>query len=615
MTSHAAMPSPAARLEALTALRAWMRGARLDVFLVPSADPHQSEYVPGLWQRRAFISGFTGSVGDAVVGLEGAWQFADSRYWLQGEQELAGTPWSLVRVGDGDTPDLYGHLGQLGQARPSGAGLRVGYDPWVHTIRDVERLREVLEPVGGALVPVSENPIDALRPEAQVFPETQLAAWPVRFSGRATADKLSDLRAAMRARKADWAVVATLDELAWLFNVRARDVDFNPVAIGWGLVGLTSAELFTQTGRVAPEAASTLAEAGVTLTDYAAFPERLGGLSGTVWLDPTAAAARAAELVTEAGAKVHASPSPLLLPRARKNAVELAGMRAAHLRDAVAVVRFLTWLEDHWRDGLDELGAAERLAAFRAEGELFQGLSFDTIAGFGPNGAIVHYRASPETTRVIDDSTLFLLDSGGQYLDGTTDITRTLHLGAPTEAQRAAYTRVLRGHLALGRAIFPRGTTGTHLDALARTPLWEAGLNYGHGTGHGVGCFLSVHQGPQRIAPAWNATALEPGMILSNEPGYYEAGAWGIRVENLVIVREASLPTANQTFGPFYAFEDLTLVPHCRRLVDTTLLNAAERLQFDAYHARVRAAVLPLLADRDPRAAAWLIAATEPLEG
>ena len=607
MPAHpAALASSAARLEAL---RAWMRASGVDVFLVPSADPHQSEYVPGLWQRRSFISGFTGSVGDAVIGLEGAWQFADSRYWLQGEHELAGTPWTLVRVGDGDTPDLYGHLGR------TAAGLRVGFDPWVHTIRDVERLHEVLDPVGATLVAIAENPIDALRPDTLSLPATPLTAWPVRFSGRSTADKLADVRAAMTARKASWTVVATLDELAWLFNIRARDVDFNPVAVGWGLVGRETAELFTQVGRVTPEAREALADAGVSLQDYESFPARLGALSGKVWVDPTATAARIAELLTETGATTLACPSPLLLPRARKNPIELGGMRAAHLRDAVAVVRFLTWLEDHWRDGLDELGAAERLAAYRAEGEHFEGLSFDTIAGFGPNGAIVHYRASPATTRAISDSTLFLLDSGGQYLDGTTDITRTVHLGTPTGAQRAAYTRVLRGHLALGRAVFPRGTTGTHLDALARTPLWEAGLNYGHGTGHGVGCFLSVHQGPQRIAPAWNATALEPGMILSNEPGYYEAGAWGIRVENLVIVREAELPNPSKTFGPFYAFEDLTLVPHCSRLVDTSLLNTAERAQFDAYHARVRAAVLPLLKGRDPRAAAWLVAATEPLEG
>jgi Xaa-Pro aminopeptidase len=601
--ADATPPRPDSIHDRVSRLREAMALAGVDFFLVPSSDAHQSEYVPEAWQRRAYISGFTGSMGDALVGHDGAWVFADSRYWLQGEAELAGTPFSLVRLGDPDAPDLPGHL------RAVASGRKVGFDPRLHTMSELERLEAACRKAGADLVAVGRNLVDAVREDIPPLSASPVSLWPEVLSGESAAAKLSRLRAAMEEEGADWLVVATLDELAWTFNIRGADVDFNPIVIGWGLIGRDSATLFVDLHKVSAEAAAALDASGVALQPYAAFDDALLGVAGKVWVDPASTNGFIARQLERPSVKLHSDPSPVLGPRAKKNATELDGMRRAHIRDGVAVTRFLAWLEGSWREGVDELRAAERLAAFRAEGERFVGLSFDTIAGFGPNGAIVHYRSSPATTRTLDDSTLFLLDSGGQYLDGTTDITRTLHLGTPTDAQREHYTRVLRGHLALGRAIFPHGTTGTHLDALARGPLWEVGLNYGHGTGHGVGCYLSVHQGPHRVSPAMNTVALEPGMILSNEPGFYLAGEYGIRIENLVAV----VPhVEGGAFGRFHAFEDLTLVPYCRALIAPELLDARETAQVDAYHARVRETLLPFLrgAERD-----YLLRETEPLGG
>jgi len=602
MPSHETMtPTPEITQTRVAALREAMVAAGLDFFLIPSSDAHQSEYVPEPWQRRPWLSGFTGSMGDALVGLDGAWVFADSRYWLQGERELEGTPFKLMRLGDREVPDLADHLGAIAHDRI------VGFDPNLHTISDADRLRAAVTAAGGDLKAVEKNLVDVIWTDAPSLSSAPITAWPEQFSGQSTASKLEGLRKSLAAAKADWLVVATLDELAWTFNIRGTDVDFNPIAIGWGLIGKDEAILFIDGKKVDDAVRATLAAAGVTLAPYNAFGDRLASLTGRVWVDAQSANAFIESALQRPSVDIYKKASPVLGPRSKKNTVELNGMRRAHIRDAVAVTRFLSWLEGAWRSGVDELLASERLAAFRAEGERFQGLSFDTIAGFGPNGAIVHYRSTPATTRVIDDSTLFLLDSGGQYLDGTTDITRTMHLGKPTTAQREHYTRVLRGHLALGRAVFPHGVTGTHVDAFARAPLWEVGLNYGHGTGHGVGCFLSVHQGPHRVSPGFNSVPLEPGMILSNEPGFYLAGAYGIRVENLVVVVEH---TRGGAFGDFYSFEDLTLVPHCRALIEPSLLNTVELAQVNAYHQRVRETLQPFLsgAEKD-----YLLRETAPL--
>ncbi|PKN58800.1 MAG: aminopeptidase P family protein [Deltaproteobacteria bacterium HGW-Deltaproteobacteria-14] len=591
-------------IDRVTALRAAMRAAGVDIYLVPSSDAHQSEYVPGAWQRRPWISGFTGSMGDCVVGLEGAWQWADSRYWLQAEAELDPEVWTLMKQGYAGVPGLVAWLGKLP------AGAVVGYDPRLVGLGQANEIAAAVSAAGGRVVTLDDNLVDQVWTDQPALPLAPVAVWSDAHAGRSVADKLGDIRAALRDANASTLVLSTLDAIAWTFNIRGRDVDFNPVVVAYALVGLDDATLFLEPRKVDTALTTHLATAGVHVAPYDTFGAALGRVSqagGRVWVDPEYASRWVVDHLEAGGATVLSKMSPVMLLKAVKNTTERDGMRACHVRDAVAVVRFLHWLEGAWRDGLDEIGASDRLEAFRAEGERFVGLSFDTISGFGANGAIVHYRATPATAKVISDETLYLLDSGAQYLDGTTDITRTVHLGTPTATQREHYTRVLRGHLQLGRARFPRGTTGTALDTLARTPLWEAGLNYGHGTGHGVGCYLSVHQGPHRISPRPNDVGLEPGMITSNEPGLYIAGEYGIRIENLCVV----VPAGGDEAEPFYAFEDLTVVPYHRDLIEPALLNDVERAQVDAYHARVRS----ILMDRVPaEVRPWLERETAPLD-
>lgn len=592
----------------LAALRAEMKTAGLDFYLVPSSDAHQSEYLPECWQRRAYITGFTGSVGSAVIGKDAAWLWADSRYWLQAENELAPASYTLMRQGDTDVPSIPRFLARHAEGRV------VGFDPMLHTPNEASALSDALAGAGAQLVPV-DNLIDRIwTDERPPVPAAPVSPWPAELSGRTLTDKLAALRADLAKDGADHLVVATLDELAWTFDLRGQDVDFNPVTIAWGLVSANAAHLFIAEAKLTAPAREHLAAAGVTISPYEDFGEALARLHGKVLVDKDHANRWILDrLEHNPDAAIKLSRSPVQLARAVKSAAECDGMRKAHRRDAAAVIRYLAWLEGHFQ-GLDEVTAADHLENFRKENEHFKGLSFDTIAGFGPNGAIVHYRAGDQTKLAIDDSTLFLLDSGAQYLDGTTDITRTLHLGTPTATQREHYTRVLRGHLALGRATFPKGTTGTHLDVLARFPLWEVGLNYGHGTGHGVGCYLSVHQGPHRVSPALNDVALEPGMVLSNEPGLYLTGEYGIRIENLVLVTERFAKSDAHPLGPYYGFEDLTLVPYCKKLIDPTLLTPEERQQVDAYHARVRELIAPLLTHSDAATArAWLERETAPL--
>lgn len=584
--------------ERLKALRARMKACGVDAYYIPTEDPHQSEYVPLCWQRRAWISNFTGSAGYALVGLDKAWLWADSRYHLQGEAELAGTGITLVKMGAPGEPTL----GEI--IEREFAGKTFGIDSRVVSCSLAARLEKMLLGCGAALHSAPANLVDDVWQDRPSMPDAPAVVWPEAYAGRSVADKLKDLRAAMTKKRCAAHVVSMLDAVAWLFNIRGADVPYNPVVISYALVTETSATLFTDPARVGADVRAHLSAGGVELRPYDDFAKAIGSLKGRVWVDDSTVNLWIADSLRVAGAELVEAESPITLAKARKNKTEQAGMRAAHERDGVAVIRFLHWLESAWRKGdLDEIKAAERLRQFRAEGELCVGPSFETISGFQSNGAIVHYRVSPATNKKIDDSAIYLVDSGGQYLDGTTDITRTLHLGAPTKQEIEHYTLVLKGHLALRLAVFPRGTAGPQVDILARKPLWEKGLNFGHGTGHGVGCHLNVHEGPHRIAPGPNTVGLDPGMVVSNEPGFYLAGKYGIRVENLIMVVEK--PELSGPFGAFYGFEDLTLVPHCRKLIDPALLSAEERAELNAYHkrvhdtlaARVPAEVRPWLAD------------------
>ncbi|MGE5547203.1 MAG: aminopeptidase P family protein [Solirubrobacterales bacterium] len=579
--------------ERVAALREELARRGLDGFLVPRADEHQGEYVAPSSQRLAWLTGFTGSAGIAVVLPDRAAIFVDGRYTIQVRAEVDTTlfePLHLTEL----PPSRW-----LAEALPTGA--RLGFDPWLHTADQLDAYRAACERANAVLVPSDGNPVDAVwlgRPPA---PSAAIVAHDLTHAGRAAADKRAEIGRLLAEDRLDAAVLSDPASVAWLLNLRGGDVAYTPLPLAFAVVQADgSAELFVDSGRlaVAPEAVVRPPEE---------FEAALDALAGRrVRVDQATCPFAVVDRLVKAGAKVDKGADPCAVPKACKNPVELKGARAAHRRDGAALVRFLAWLAAE--GNADELSAADRLEAFRRDGDLFQGLSFPTIAGAGPNGAIVHYRSSAETNRRLQPGELFLLDSGAQYLDGTTDVTRTIAVGSPGAEERRRFTLVLKGHIGIATAVFPKGTTGSQLDVLARRHLWAAGLDFDHGTGHGVGSYLSVHEGPQRISKVGNSVPLRPGMILSNEPGYYKAGAYGIRIENLLAVTDAPAPDGAER--ELLGFETLTLVPIDRALIEAGLLSAEERAWVDAYHARVRADIAPLL---DEGARNWLVRATRPL--
>jgi Xaa-Pro aminopeptidase len=590
--------------ERVERLRKELAEAELVGFLVPRADEHQGEYVPPRAQRLAWLTGFTGSAGLAVVLADVAAIFVDGRYTLQVRDEVPGDVFEYHHVTD-SPPAEWLRL-RLRQ------GDRLGYDPWLHTIESVERLQATCGKAGATLIPVAGNLVDRIWDDQPPPPRGPIVPHDLKHAGRPSPDKRREI-AELLAREAVDAVVLTApDSIAWLLNVRGSDVAHTPLPLAFAVVhGDGTVDLFVDAPKLAPGVREHLGE-GVRVSPPQALGsalDRLGAARRTVQTDPSSTAAWIVQRLTGAGATVARAADPCLLPKATKNDVELAGARSAHEKDGVALSRFLAWLAREAPPGrLTEISAAARLDALRAEEPLFRDVSFPTISGAGPNGAIVHYRATPRTDRRIEPGMLYLVDSGAQYLDGTTDVTRTIAIGRPTAEQRDRFTRVLRGHIALATARFPKGTTGSQLDALARAPLWDAGLDYDHGTGHGVGSYLSVHEGPQRISKVGNTVALRPGMIVSNEPGYYKTGEYGIRIESLVVVVPVPGPPGGEV--ALHGFETLTLAPIDRTLVDPASLTPAELAWLDAYHARVREAIAPRV---DRETAAWLADATRPL--
>jgi Xaa-Pro aminopeptidase len=575
----------------LAALRDELARRRLDGFVVPLTDEHMSEYVGAYAQRLAWLTGFEGSAGTAVVLPEQAAIFVDGRYTLQVREQVSATEWSYQSV-----PDTSVASWLKDNARP---GARIGYDAWLHTRGWVEAADKALAARGATLVAVDTNPIDAVWADRPEPSDARLVVQRDELAGRSAAAKRQDIAEWLTAQDADAVVLSALDSIAWAFNVRGKDVARTPVALAYALVHADStAELFVDPGKIDEAVAQHLGNA-VTVRPRDAFAPALDGLAGKrVVADPDRAVAAIFGRLEAAGAKVTATRDPTVLPRAIKNDAEIAGSQAAHLRDGAAITRFLHWVATvAARGGENELTAQARLLAFREETGALRDLSFDTISGAGPNGAVVHYRVSEKTVLPIAPDMLYLVDSGGQYEDGTTDITRTLAIGTPTVEMRDRFTRVLKGHVALATAIFPAGTRGGQLDTLARQYLWAAGLDYAHGTGHGVGSYLSVHEGPQRIAsPSGGQPGsdepLRVGMILSNEPGYYKTGEYGIRIENLVLVVAREVTGAEK---PLLAFETLTLAPIDRTLIDVAMLSPAERGWVDAYHAQVLAGIGPLV--------------------
>lgn len=587
-------PPIAARL---ALLRASLARRGLDGFIIGRADDHQGEYVPKNAERLHYVSGFTGSAGMAVVLATKAAIFVDGRYTIQVKDQVDPALY-IYRHLVTEPADAY-------IAAEATKGQKIGFDPKLFTPDQAQRFRAAASRVGAELVAVDSNPVDEIWAGRPADPISAVLPHDLKFAGQGTAEKRRALAARLKAEGKAAAIISGPDSLCWLLNIRGADVPRTPFALGFAILHDDArVDLFMDRRKLTPKTLAHLGnEVAVAAPDsFADGLVDLGAKKSVVAIDAATASEWVYDKLAKSGARVAVAECICALPKAAKNDVEVQGSRNAHTRDGAAVARYLAWLSDAApKGGLKEIDASDKLASFRHPNEYFRNLSFDSISAAGPNGAICHYHAMPETQRVIPMNSLYLIDSGGQYLDGTTDITRTVAVGQPTQEMKDCFTRVLKGHIALGTARFPRGTTGSALDALARRPLWEVGLDYDHGTGHGVGSYLSVHEGPQRISKVPNRTALEPGMIISNEPGYYKEGEFGIRIENLVVVQES------KTYPDMLEFETLTLAPIDLNAIEKKLLTESEIAWLNAYHVRVREALAPQLSGDD---LAWLQQAT-----
>ena len=592
--------APGASEERLQGLRRVLKSRKLKGFLVPHSDEYQNEFLPPPAERLAWLTGFSGSAGAAIVLDDAAALFVDGRYTLQARAQVDTALFEVLQ-----TPDA--KVSQWLKDR-LGKGAVLGYDPSLHSLKEIDRLTEALGKGGIKLEPVTTNPIDRLwqdRPKPAVIP---VLVHDLEYSGRGAKEKTRDVQAILKQDRADAVFLTLLDSIAWLFNIRGGDIKHTPVALAFAIVPVVGRPILFI------DAAKLTDQVKIYLSDFAdvAQPNALtaklrdfGHAGVRVRLDPDSTPARFAQLLESEGAKIVRGEDPCILPKAIKNETEIDGARASHVRDGVAMVRFLAWLDDNAGSGrIDEIEAARKLETLRRESGQLKDLSFPTISAAGANGAIVHYRPSNASKHALKPGELYLIDSGGQYLEGTTDVTRTVAIGRPSAEMRRHYALVLKAHIAVDTARFPKGTRGQDIDPFARRPLWEAGLDYDHGTGHGVGSYLSVHEGPARLSRLGTAE-LKPGMILSNEPGYYREGHYGLRLENLVLV--TPLQPIDGGNRDMMGFESLTLVPFDRRLIDTKLLLPFERDWLNAYHARVRREIEPLLRSDDRP---WLREAT-----
>jgi len=587
----------------VAALRTELARRGLTGFIIPRSDRHQNEYVPASEERLAWLTGFTGSAGAAIVLMERAVLFVDGRYTLQVREQVDTSLFTIEHLVE-TPPDRWIETNLT-------SADRLGYDPWLHTVESAERLAKACAAAGATLVAVEPDLIDAIWSDRPAPPLGAVMLHDLRFAGEAAEDKLARIRAELVKLRADALVISDPHAVAWAFNIRGADVAHTPLPLAFAVIPQVGRPALFVDGRKLSNDVRDRLEGLADIREPADFVQALAALGQarkTVRLDQATAADALARLVTSHGGKIARGMCPIALMKAIKNPAEIAGARAAHVRDGVAMTRFLAWFDrEAARGALTEVDAVAALESFRRDTGLLKDISFPTISGAGPDGAIVHYRVTSKTNRGIAPGELFLIDSGGQYQDGTTDITRTVAVGAPTAEMCERFTQVLKGHIAIARAVFPDGTTGAQLDSFARQFLWTQGLDFDHGTGHGVGSYLSVHEGPARISKL-GTTALRRGMILSNEPGYYKAGAYGIRIENLVLVVEAAaVPGAEKALN---AFETLTLAPIDRRLVVADMLTPDEMDWLDGYHARVAQMLSPLV---DDETRAWLAAATRPL--
>ncbi len=589
------------RRERLVRFRDHLSENGLDGFIVPHADAHQSEQLSARDERLAWLTGFTGSAGTAIVIADGAALFVDGRYTVQAPTQV-----------DTDVWDLH-HMIEIPPAAwlatNAGAERRIGYDPWLHTPLQVERFRSACKAAGAELVAIDDNPVDAIWTDRPHAPFAPIELHPDRFAGRSAVEKRTEVAESLMRDHHHAVILSSPDTIAWMLNIRGGEVPYTPVALAFAILFENgSVTLFVDPRKLARGVRAALGNE-VSVEHPGRFGpalDQLGADARRVRIMADITPAWVVDRLRTAGAEVVAGSDPCALPKACKREDELDGIRAAHRRDGVALCRFLSWLDVALvNGGVTEMEAAERLETFRNTGGYYRGPSFGTISAAGDHGAIVHYRATPSTDCRLAPDSLYLVDSGGQYLDGTTDVTRTVVVGTPSEEMRTRFTLVLKGHIAIASVRFPKGTTGPQIDTLARLALWQAGLDYDHGTGHGVGHYLNVHEGPQRIAKLPNQVALAPGMVVSNEPGYYKTGAYGIRIENLVVVIDCGIPEGGDR--DLLGFETLTLAPIDLRLIKSEMLTAFERRWLNEYHARVRDTVMPIV---DAHTAAWLDSAT-----
>ena len=569
-------------------LRVLMRNEGIDAFIFPSTDPHNGEYVPDHWKGREFISGFNGSAGTAVVTKEDAALWTDSRYFLAAEEQLQGTGFRLMKLKVEGTPAIAEWIGRKLSVE---GGSVVGIDGMVNSVDTVETLTAELRAKGGITLRTNLDPLQVIWKDRPAIPEDKAVVHPLEYAGESVGEKLGRIRQALRERHVEGMLVSALDDIAWTLNLRGSDVHCNPVAVAYLLISADDATIYINKVKLTKEVEEHLASNGVRTDEYGNVTKGLKKYRGyNILMDPYETSYTLYKAYGDRPKVMAASPVPSM--KTVKNATEIAGFRNAMLRDGVAMVRFLKWLVPAVeKGGVSEMSADRKLTALRAEQPLFKDISFDTIAGYGHHGAIVHYEATPETDAELKPEGLLLLDSGGQYLDGTTDITRTIALGEVTDEQRHIYTLVLKGHIRLAMAKFPMYASGTQLDILAREAMWREGMNYLHGTGHGVGSYLNVHEGPHQIRMEYKPEPLRPGMTVTNEPGLYLAGKFGVRIENTMLITEYM----NTGFGRFLQLEPLTLCPIDKKPIDINMLTDDEVAYLNSYHAHVYDMLSPLL--------------------
>ena len=580
-------------------LREVMRREHIAAFIFPSTDPHQGEYVPDHWKGREFISGFNGSAGTAVVTLNAAALWTDSRYFLAAEEQLKGTEYQLMKLKVEGTPTIAEWLG-----RECGAGVEVAVDGMVNSANSVKELIADLRRQGGITVRTNFDPLKLIWRDRPAIPENAVEIYPTEYAGETTASKIARIRKALREKHADGMLMAALDDIAWTLNLRGTDVHCNPVFVSYLLISTQDVTLYIDKVKLTPEVSAYLQQEGVSVDGYENVVKGLKDyFEFNILIDPDEVNYTLYKAVTRERVE---EESPVKRMKTVKNPIEMAGFRSAMLRDGIAMVKFLKWLDERGEGNETELSVDRKLTALRAEQPLYRDLSFDTIAAYGAHGAIVHYEATPQTDCPLEPRGLLLLDSGAQYLDGTTDITRTIALGPLTDEQRRVYTLVLKGHIQIELAKFPSGISGSQLDVLARAAMWREGFNYLHGTGHGVGCYLSVHEGPHQIRMEWKPAPLVSGVTVTDEPGIYLADRFGVRIENTLLV----VPYQETEFGQFLQFEPLTLCPIDKRPIIAEMLSQEEADWLNGYHQTVFDRLSPHL---DADEVGWLRQACAPL--